>query len=389
MKAPKPLEFRIISTPENVKPSSDFMKVVGVFNPGVTVVNDETLLMLRVAEIPVEDKILLPHFNVNDTQNSPFELSLDEIPKKNAKWVRDKELFLKKEGHVRLRHISYPLIARSKDGLTIDSIEEKPSFYPCYEHERFGIEDVRITKITTPQGQEDVYAFTYVSPHRRFGVSTSMVTTLDFKKFKRFELHGSPRPIRTLVKDFAIFPEKVKSPEMIKDELHQYKMDYAALTRPNAFSELSSPGIWISYSDNLVYWGGTQRLIGSYNGEYTGTGTPPIKVGNFWLGIYHEVDPRRKKRFGKDKYAAYRGRMFALDYSDPSKVIYRSDFLMNPNEHDHPPGYRPNTVYPIGIVRREDQGIIDIYSGEDDSYTSVRRYYEEDLLKFLKESSTI
>src|SRR3989338_4292486 len=255
MKAPKPLEFRVISTPENVKPSSDFMKVVGVFNPGVAVVNDETLLMLRVAEIPVEDKILLPHFNVNNTQNSPFELSLDEIP-----------------------------------------------------------------KIKTPQGQEDVYAFTYVSPHRRFGVSTSMVTTLDFKKFKRFELHGSPRPIRTLVKDFSIFPEKVKSPEMMKDELHQYKMDYAALTRPNAFSELSSPGIWISYSDNLVYWGGTQRLIGSYNGEYTGTGTPPIKVGNFWLGIYHEFDPRRKKKFGKDKYAAYKGRMFALDYSNPSKV---------------------------------------------------------------------
>ena len=81
--------------------------------------------------------------------------------------------------------------------------------------------------------------------------------------------------------------------------------------------------------------------------------------------------------------------MFALDYSNPSKVIYRSNFLMNPNEHDHPPGYRPNTVYPIGIVRREDQGVIDIYSGEDDSYTSVRRYYEEDLIKFLKESSTI
>jgi len=389
MKAPKPLEFRVIATPGSVKPSGSNMEVAGVFNPGASVVDGETLLMLRVAENPAEKKILLPYFNVNNTQNSPFEILLEEIPKKDTKWVREREIFLKKEGHVRLRHISYPLIARSKDGLTIDSIEEKPSFHPCYEHERFGIEDVRITKVTTPQGQEDVYAFTYVSPHRELGVSTSIATTLDFKRFKRFDLQGMPRPIRTLVKDFSLFPEKIRSPEMRKDELHQYKMDYAALTRPNAFSDLSSPGIWMSYSDNLIYWGGNHRLIRSCNGEYTGTGTPPIKVGNLWLGIYHEVNPMKKKRFGNERFSAYRARMFGLDYHNPEKLLYRSGILINPNEHGLAPGFRPNVVYPTGIIKREDQGVIDIYSGEDDTYTSMRRYYTEDIIKFLKRSPEV
>ena len=389
IKPPKPLEFRIIATPESIKPSSDKMKVVGVFNPGVAQHKDETILMLRVAEAPIEDGLILPYFNIDNSTNSPFEIEFDKMQRKEIKYERRTNVFLKKERYTRLKHISYPLIAKSKDGLTLDSIEEKPSFYPSYEHERFGIEDVRVTKLNTPMGQEDVFAFTYVSPHRLYGVSTSMVTTLDFNKFKRFELQGKPRPIRIMVKDFSIFPEKVRSPEFRKDELENYKMDYAALTRPNAFADISNPGIWISYSDNLIYWGGSERLIGSSDGEFSGTGTPVIKIDSIWFGIYHEVNEKIRKRYGNEKYFSYKGKILGLDYKNPSKLLYKSDVLMNPQEHELPYGYRPNAVYPTGIVRRESAGVIDIYSGEDDSYTSVRRYYEEDLMKFLKKSSKI
>ncbi|MEM3113000.1 MAG: hypothetical protein QXI33_01100 [Candidatus Pacearchaeota archaeon] len=389
IKPPKPLEFRVLATPESVKPSSDKMKVIGVFNPGVSVYKNETIFMLRVTEMPIEDGILLPYFNVNGSLNSPFEILVDKLNKNQIKKEYRDSVFLKKERYSRLKHISYPIIARSSDGLTIDSIEESPGFYPCYEHERFGIEDVRITKVTTQAGQEDIYAFTYVSPHRKYGVSTSMATTLDFKKFRRFELQGKPRPIRIMIKDFSIFPEKVRSPELKKDELENYKIDYAALTRPNAFSDISNPGIWISYSDNLLYWGGSERLIGSDNGEFSGTGTPVIKIDNLWFAVYHEVNPKIRKKYGKERFFPYKAKILGLDYKNPSKLLYKSDVLINPNEHGLAHGFRPNTVYPTGIVRREPEGVIDIYSGEDDSYTSVRRYYEEDLLRFLKKSSNI
>ncbi len=42
-----------IITPEDIKPSRPDFKVVGVFNCGVTRFNEEILLLMRVAEMPM------------------------------------------------------------------------------------------------------------------------------------------------------------------------------------------------------------------------------------------------------------------------------------------------------------------------------------------------
>lgn len=384
-KRPEPFVKEIIVKPSDIKPPSSNEKVVGVFNPGVSTAKiengeEKTILMLRIAVTKKDDDnewINLPYFPVENKKKSPFEIKYDRVTKKSLLGDREKDVSLW-DHTTRLKHISYPLVAVSEDGLKLDKIEDIPSFYPCYEHERFGIEDVRITKLNSH------YVFTYTSPHRTSGVSTSIGITEDFKNFGRLPLWNHPKPIFIGSKDVALFPEKCPSIHSAKEK--NPIMDYPAFIRPNAFAEISRPKIWITYSGGenskrnphwLLYWGDSEVLIENQDGGYVGTGPPPLKIKDKWISPFHEVKERENKNI-------YRTRMFGLDAGEPwsrEKVIV-SDVLIEPNEFNISKGYVPNVVYSSGFVIRE-EGLADIYSGEDDSYVSVRRYYLEDLVKFL------
>ena len=385
MRRPEPFRKQVICGPADFEPSSDRMKVVGAFNPGVTTIYENgekrTLLMVRVAEMPAYEKdgmVSLPYFGVNNSVDSPFKIETDDVPVDHLKGKGKKEVVLP-DGRARLRHVSYPKILKlAENGNQEMGVVYRetgiPSFYPCFEHERFGVEDFRITP------NENCYFLTYVSAHRDQEVSTSVAKTQDFEDFERFPINQKPKPIFAGMKDVALFGDRLPSPHTRQDSVD----DWAALVRPNAFPGISKPGIWLSYSPgtfdeehehHLLYWGHKHRLIKSLNGEFSGTGAPLSRVDDVWMGPFHVVE-------GKDEKKRYMGALFALDNNEPWRLTHRSGILTEPNDFDLEPGFVPNVDYPIGMVVGD--GVTDIYSGIDDTYVGLRRYYTEDLLEFLK-----
>jgi predicted GH43/DUF377 family glycosyl hydrolase len=405
MKKPIPIDKGVLISPSDINASSEEMNVVGTFNPGVTYTNfsdsEKTLFMIRVAETPKESSenyVCLPYFSVKNTTKSHFRIKSEKINRKSLLREGKKEVIIP-NGTSRLKHISYPLIATSKDGRTLDYIEDTPSFYPCYEHERFGIEDVRITRMEE-SSRGDYYLFTYVSPHREKKVSTSISQTWDFKNFKRLPF-GNPNVVVEGGKDIAIFPDLVMSPYTL-NSVGNPEMVYAALKRPDSFSDISPPSISITYSNNLLFWGLPDSfIVPNNNKKYVGTGSSPVMINNFnikgkkrnlWMGVYHETEKINVKGENKN---IYRGKLFAIDCDSYKKRVlgnysqkenpwgkpYLSGVLTEPTDFDLGDGYVPNVDYPTGFIIRD--GIAHIYSGKDDSHVVWREYYLEDLVKYV------
>jgi predicted GH43/DUF377 family glycosyl hydrolase len=389
MKKPEPLEFKVIAGPEDFEPSSPDMKVVGAFNPGVTTIEEDgiekTLLMVRVCEMPAEEPpgiVLLPHFTVTNSYCSPFKIEFDKETIKDLKGMGKKEVTLN-NGLSRLRHISYPVKVVSTDGINIDWEKgREKNFYPCYEHERFGMEDLRIVRMVHPYDGH-VYVITYVSPHRRHGVSTSIAITRDFKTFERLPYGAEkPYPVFRNMKDVVPFPEMVPSPEK-KDNLGNRKMEYGKLTRSNAFSDISSPTISVVYSEHIEDLGPEMPLEVSADNEISGTGAAVVGLEDIWLGVYHIIKTEAKE--GRE-IKKYYGALFGLKKDEPHKLLFRSGILMQPDEHDRGHGFVPKVVYPQGLIIQNNYAYI--YSGEDDTWVSVRKYNLEDLIMFLKDSNS-
>lgn len=119
-----------------------------VFNAGATMINGETLLLMRV-----EDK----------------------------------------------RGISHLTVARSKNGISNWRIDDKPTLMPVPEthpEEAWGIEDPRITYLE----EQNLWAITYTA-YSKAGPLVSLATTADFNSFKR---QGGVMPPED--KDSALFP---------------------------------------------------------------------------------------------------------------------------------------------------------------------------------------
>lgn len=382
---PLPIYTELIASPEDFTPLSKDMKIIGAFNPGVATIESpnglETLLMVRVAETPREqpkNHVILPFFKIYNKDSQNLELDFDIIPKRKIKEETKKEVGLSDEVS-RLKHISLPRIIIINENKKIIYKGQKQILSPCYEYERFGKEDLRITHIE----KEGYYLITSVSPHRDFGVSTDFITTKDFKNFERLPKGDTPRPIITATKDVSVFPEKVKS-TFEKDKYGKEKMVYAALIRPNAFPDLSIPGIWLSYSPDLIYWGNAHRLTTNQKGKITGTGTPLIKLDDMWFGAFHEIHLSDNKR----TYTAYRTKLIGLDLNNPWEVKYISKILRKRKDYpDIPVGYVPNVVYTSGLTKKDE--IISLFSGIDDTYTVRDDFYKEDLVKFLKQDSSM
>lgn len=375
---PKPFERKIIAGPEDYSPLSPKCEVIGAFNPGVAQIkteNDglETLLMMRVAEMSSNKKPWLPFFKIpNKEDHSTLEIDFDKPPKEEI--LKDNGKFVKlKDNSFRLKHISLPRLIRLDEKGEIIKRCQNPCLYPSWEFERFGIEDTRITAM-----ENGDYIITYVCPHREFGVSTAFLITKDFKKYKSVIKNNTPRPIFTGMKDVAIFPEKVPSPSETEKFQKDYKL-YAALTRPNAFLEISHPGIWVAYSPDLVHWGQEHRLTIPKKGEITGTGSSLIELNDTWIGPYHEITKIKKRNHYNTKLIGLNKKYLWKDCKTSNILLTREDYRnILPKE-----GYIPNVVYTTGIIK--DNGIISLFSGIDDTWVVMDKFYTEDLVKFLNE----
>jgi predicted GH43/DUF377 family glycosyl hydrolase len=251
-----------------------------------------------------------------------------------------------------LTHISHLRVARSSDGVTFD-IDESPTIVPASPLEEYGIEDPRVTKI------DDVFHITYVSVSR-LGISTSRLTTKDFRTFERHGVMMHPDQ-----KDVVLFPEQVSE-------------RYLALTRPMPGSFGRILGIWIAESDDLVHWGHHRPVAlpraGAWDEMRIGASCVPIRVPDGWLELYHGAD--RMNRYGMGA--------LLLDPDDPSRVLARTKRPLlvpeTPYEHD---GFLHDVVFPSGHVPLDD-GRIRVYYGAADSYIAAADFSLDEILANLQ-----
>jgi predicted GH43/DUF377 family glycosyl hydrolase len=207
-------------TPKDIKPSRPDFKVACVFNCGVTRFNEEILLLMRVAEMPINDnpeKELVPILDLKTDK-----VIVKEFKKTNSSMDFSDPRVVRMFTNQYLTSISHLRIARSRNGIDF-KIDEKPAIFPENKYERFGIEDPRITQI------DGRYYINYSAISDITGVTTCLTSTTDFVTFTRHGVIFMPDN-----KDVAIFPEKIEG-------------RYYALNRPVS-AEYRARDMWISES---------------------------------------------------------------------------------------------------------------------------------------------
>ena len=364
-----------IVTRTSVAPSRPELEVVSVFNAAAAKVGEETVLLLRIAEQPVTVGIAptgaqlldlegpevtlrplpaaiarkeLIGVSFLDLRREPPELIVAYLPRDLAgldlsdpRAIR----FHSKNGGTGsandtreyLTQISHLRVARSSDGIHF-VVDPEPAVVPANRFEEYGCEDPRATLI------DGVWHITYVSVGR-IGITTSLLTTNDFRSFERRGVVFLPDH-----KDVAIFPEKVGG-------------RYVALTRPMPQSFGRVLGIWIAYSDDLIHWGAHEPLAlprwDCWDEVRTGASTVPFRVAEGWLEVYHGVDRNMRYAMGG----------LLLDGANPSRVIARSPKpILSPTEPYELSGLFNDTVFSCGHVLLDGDGDrIRLYYGAADS----------------------
>lgn len=327
-------------TPAMVPPSRPGFDVVGVFNPGVTRLGDEVLLLLRVAEAPqrgLESEVAAPFIDPDTGQLEVrrWTVGAPGVDTRDPRVVVD-------NGRTWLTSISHFTVARSRDGIQFE-VEDRPAMLPDGPLESFGIEDPRITRL------DDSCFINYsaVSPH---GIATRLASTRDFVSFERLGVIFAP-PNR----DVTIFPERIGG-------------RYAALHRPMP-EGIGEHAIWSATSPDLMAWGDHRPVAsarpGCWDDAKVGGGAPPFRVraggADAWLAIYHGVS-RDSTRYALGA--------LLLDADDPSRVIGRSRMpILSPEAPYERDGFFGGVVFTCGVLVDED--VVRVYYGAADGVIAL------------------
>jgi len=344
--------------PEDLKPSQDDLEVIGTFNPGAIATERGVILLVRVAEQAAERReheTALPRWDVESKRVVMDWEKHEELAPVDIRVVRRKRHEL-----VRLTFISHLRVAVSRDGRSIDSLEET-RFGPANVYEEFGVEDPRITRIG------DAFYITYVAVSRH-GVATALARTKDFKSFERLGIILYPEN-----KDVVLFPEAIGG-------------RYYALHRPNGATPFSKPEMWLATSPDLVDWGRHEQFLGGsheWDIGRIGAGTPPIRTEKGWLEIYHG----NSKREEESGVGAYSGGALLLDLQNPRRIIGRAGQIYVPEKAFEKEGFVPNVVFPTGIVSNDGETIL-VYYGAADTCTAVVEFSLRELLGALRSVAT-
>lgn len=337
--------------PEDVRPSRDDLEVIGTFNPAATLLGDETVLLVRVAE------------RLKEKRPGMTALPRCERGKVVAEWVPNEDLdFLdprlvrrRRDGLLRLTFVSHLLAVRSKDGRAPDDVSG-PRFFPAEEYEEFGLEDPRLTPL------DGGFYFTYVAVSRH-GAATALAFTKDFRAFERRGIIFCPEN-----KDVVLFPEKIDG-------------EYFALHRPTE-SPFTAPEMWTARSPDLRHWGAHECLFGGAveEGEIrVGAGAPPFRVEAGWLELYHGS----RRVTAADRVGVYAAGALLLDAADPRRILKRTAApLLAPAADFEREGFVPNVVFPTGVIERGE--VWSVYYGAADTATGVVELSRREVLEALR-----
>ena len=337
-----------------VRPSRPDFEVVGVFNPGVTRHNGDVVLLLRVAEAPVEKRpgsVAAPVYNADSGE---IEIKWWSLDTEGLDVSDPRSIGVGKE--VWLTSISHLRVARSKDGIHFD-IEPTPAISSATAYESFGTEDPRITLIG------DTWWINY-SAVSQYGITTALASTKDFKTFER---HGIIFPPDN--RDVTFFPEKIGG-------------RYFAHHRPMP-EGIGHAAIWSATSPDLLAWGSHKFVADARSGTWddlkVGGGAVPFRVKSGshdgWLAIYHGVTASPP---------TYSLGALLLDPDDPSIVLARSrDPILRPETTYEREGFYAAVVFTCGVLAEGDQ--VRIYYGAADGVVAVADLSLEEILQGLSE----
>lgn len=340
-------------TPEMVKPSREGFEVVCTFNAGVAVFQEETLLLLRVAEKPLcrgRDCLAVPV--LEEQKNGSWEVNVKVLSLEDSQYdfSDPRKVYDKKKGtYVYLTSISHLRLARSKDGIHF-VVDEIPFIEPDCELEGFGTEDARITEI-----DKTFYInYTAVSCH---GITTALAVTKDFKKVEKRGVI-----FVTENRDVTIFPEKIKG-------------KYYALTRPVP-RQIGSAQMWVAASPDLYHWGEHSLLKlprYEWDGARNGGGAIPIRTEKGWLVLYHGADKESNR---------YCMSAALLDIENPVNVLAVSRRpVLEPEAPYETNGFYPNVVFSCGALLKE--GVVHMYYGGADRVMALAKASLEDIWKTM------
>ncbi|MEP7052227.1 MAG: glycoside hydrolase family 130 protein [Pseudomonadota bacterium] len=341
-----------ILIPSQLAPSRADFEVVGVFNPAVTRVGDETVLFLRVAEAPLavpEGHVAAPIFDptTRSIVVRTWPRAMPGVDTSDARLiVVGRDTFLTSISHFRR--------ARSKDGLHFE-VEAAPIYEAADALEAFGVEDPRITRI------DDTYWMNYTAVSSA-GITTALASSRDLQSFERHGIIFSP-PNR----DVTIFPERIRG-------------RYWALHRPMP-EDIGRPAIWLASSPDLRAWG-EHRLVasarpGMWDDLKIGGGAVPFRVQvrgrPAWLAIYHGVTASP---------LTYSLGALLLDGEDPGHVLGRSrEPILFPEAPYELKGFFANVTFTCGLHSEGD--LVRIYYGASDGVTCVADLSLQEILAGL------
>lgn len=347
------LSTQLLVRPEEVPASRDDWEAIGAFNPGAVRVGDDVVLLIRVAERPRERRngyTALPRWSAEEG------FVVDWLPNEEIEFLDPRVVRKRADGLVRLTFVSHLRLAYSRDGKFIDRLGPV-ALMPASLDEEYGVEDARITPI------DGRFYITYVAVSRH-GAATALASTENFSSFERHGIIFCPEN-----KDVILFPESIGG-------------RYIALHRPVSATLFSRPQMWIADSPDLLHWGNHRYFYGGvheWESGRVGGGTPPIKVENGWLEIYHgNLRPTSAGEVG-----AYFGAAMLLDRVNPARVISTSpEPILTPTEQFECEGFVANVVFPTAIVEAGDRLLV--YYGASDKYTGVVEFALADVLRSLE-----
>lgn len=318
-------------TPQKVKPSRPGFEIIGTFNAGVTQFKGEVLLLVRVAERPINpnaEVIICPYFDANG------ELVLREIQRNDPNYdtTDPRKVEHHQTGEILLTSVSHLRLARSRDGVNFE-IAETPWLVSSVPEEAFGIEDARITQI------DDTFYVNYTAVSS-MGIATGLLSTQDFVTLERQGIIFPPDN-----RDVTIFPVKIGG-------------QYSCYHRPMP-GMFGSYNIWAASSPDLIHWGKHQKVLTTsqdgWESGRVGGGAPPVRTERGWLSIYHAADRQDRYCLGA----------FLTSHDDPATVIARSRKpVFSPEASYEIDGFFSNVVFTCGAIIQGDQ--LHVYYGAAD-----------------------
>lgn len=337
-----------IITIKDIKPSNPNLKVDGCFNCGATIYNNQTVLLLRIAESANSNGTHVRIPVLND-HNELEIMSIDRLdPMYNFGDSRTISNQFKKVQH--LTSLSHFRRAISSDGIHFE-IDDKPWIFPHGKMEAWGIEDPRVTRI------DGRYLITYTAVSRH-GVAVGLIETKDFNTFER---KGIILPVDN--KDVSIFPEKING-------------KYYMYHRPVP-SDIGYPNMWSAESFDLMHWGNHKLVLtvneDSWENGRVGGGAPSIKTPKGWLHIYHAAT----------KESVYQLGAFLTSLDDPTVITHKTcKPILKPETDYEKHGFFGNVVFTCGVIL--DENLVKIYYGAADDKVCLATIELQELYQLLE-----